>query len=413
MPPINHRTGHDRREFLKLFGLAAGSMGLIDRGSPSRADDAASRREFETADLHDVTAFLDAELQAGTFPGAGLTVRWRGQTILERSWGTYCGRERRAIPLDSSVVHMLFSASKLISATVVLIVGQDGSLDLDAPVAKYIPQFTGGGKDRITIRHLLTHSAGIPAVPLGPVDTAERWAKAVELVCAAKADWPPGSRTLYHGLSGLFVAAEAVRRVSRNKPWNTICTERLFEPLGAKSLTFEMPSAKTPLALAPQPKELPARFGAMGEMALGHPAGGCFGTLADLAKVLALHLAKGVWKGKPLLHQRAYEAMHTVQYAAEIDKAVTAGRAPTHDSWGLGILLRGSGPATGVHSWFGFHDQKTPKVFGHAGIDTVLTVADSGRDVALVFATTDSPKPKDKTAPLRNGVTNRVFAAVR
>ena len=79
----------------------------------------------------------------------------------------------------------------------------------------------------------------------------------------------------------------------------------------------------------------------------------------------------------------------------------------------LRALLRGEGAKTGSHDWFGFRDQDSPGIFGHAGIDTVIGVADPVTKIALFFVTTDSPKPPDKTVPLRNGVTNRVFAALK
>ena len=75
---------------------------------------------------------------------------------------------------DGDVVNPLCSLSKLISATVIVMLRDQGLLDYDVPVAENIPEFTGGGKNSITIRHLLTHSAGLPRVPLGPVDDEQQ-----------------------------------------------------------------------------------------------------------------------------------------------------------------------------------------------------------------------------------------------
>jgi CubicO group peptidase (beta-lactamase class C family) len=265
---------------------------------------------------------------------------------------------------------------------------QDGLFDYDAPVSKYIPEFVGGGKDRIVVRHLLTHSAGLPGVPLQAVDTEEKWQAAVKTLCAAKVDWEPGSKTLYHGLTGHFLAAEVVRRRSDRKRWETICRERLFQPLGADSLTFSRPGKDVPVAITPHSSRAAFKLGP--QFFEGHPAGGAFGTAGDLLKVLHLHLGKGVWQGKTLIKADAWKEMHTVQYAAQIDQAVKAGKTPSHEPWGLGILLRGPGPATGGHLWFGMGQVKTPTLFGHAGISTIIGVADPERDAALVFLTTDA-----------------------
>ena len=359
----------------------------------------------------DITRFLDDEHAAGTFPGASLIASKRGKVRFKRQVGTYCGLARRDAPLTGDVIHPFFSYSKLVSATVVVMAQADGLVEYDRPVQAYIPEFTGGGKEKITLRHLLTHSAGIPNAPFGPVHTGAGWSTALKTVCDLRTEWEPGSKTLYHGLTGLFVAAEAVRRVAGGKRWEQLCRERLFEPIGARSLTFDLPPEGAPVALTPQPKELPKRLEeAFGF--LGHPAGGCFGTVGDALKVLHLHLSGGVWRRKRLIPAKALAEMHAVQYRAEIEKARAAGTAPAHEPWGLGPLVRGDGPKTGSHDWFGFRDQPSPGVFGHAGIDTFIGVADPATSNALIFVTTDSPKPPEKTVPLRNGVTNRVFTAL-
>ncbi len=102
----------------------------------------------------------------------------------------------------------------------------------------------------------------------------------------------------------------------------------------------------------------------------------------------------------------------TVQYAEEIAAAFSKGNQPKHDNWAVGWLLRGVGPAQGGSGWFGFKDQTNPQIFGHAGIDTVIGVADPRTGVALMFHTTRSPKTSEETVRLRNEATNRVLAAV-
>lgn len=382
-----------RRQLLTAAAGVAAMPGLVeDRWAP-------------------VAAFVEGEIAAGTVPGAALIASRGGKVRFQRSWGAYCSLTDRAAKLDLSVRHSLYSYSKLVSATVVVMARQDGLVSYDAPVRTYIPEFAGGGKDGITIRHLLTHSAGIPSVPLGPVRTEDEWRAAVKAACEAKTEWEPGSRTLYHGLSGLFVAAEAVRRVSGGKTWERLCRERLFDPIGARTLSFVAPLDTTPVALTPQPGELPKTLHD-GLGLGGHPAGGCVGTVADALKVLQLHLNRGTWRGKRLIKPDALAEMHTVQYAKQIEEARAKGQAPAHEPWGLGPLLRGEGPSTGSHDWFGFRNQTSPGIFGHAGIDTVIGVADPATGVALMFVTTNSPKPPEKTVLLRNGVTDRVYEAL-
>ncbi len=367
----------------------------------------------ETARWAEVNAFLNAEKSRGLIPGAALIAAQDRKVVFERYVGNYDSVKERQMELHGEVRHVFYSYSKLISATVVAMFHQEGLLDYDAPVSTYIPEFRGGGKDKITLRHLLSHSAGIPNVPLGGVGTEADWRTAIKTVCDARTEWEPGSRTAYHALSAMLVAAEAVRRVAHGKPWAQICKERLFDPIGAKTLSFELPTEGTPFALTPHPAQKPESLRQAFASVVGHPAGGCCGTPGDAIKVLQLHTGWGTWGKNRLLYKKSLIEMHSIQYEREIERAVQSGKAPTHEPWGLGILLRGKGNKTGGHDWFGMGEQSSPTVFGHAGIDTVIGVADIMNGNVLFFASTDSPNPQGQTVYLRNGVTNRVFAVLK
>ncbi len=128
------------------------------------------------------------------------------------------------------------------------------------------------------------------------------------------------------------------------------------------------------------------------------------GVQADALAELVAFIAGEVGKSVP------GAALIASRNAAQMAEAKAQGQAPVHQSWGLGPLLRG--PLPKGEAWFGFRDVKNPAVFGHAGIDTVIGTGDPEKQVALFFATTDSPNPKPKTEELRNGVTNRILAAV-
>lgn len=384
-----------RREF--LGGMAVMAMTLPESKEERWAD---------------IVAFLKTHVSEGVVPGAALIASKKGKIAFEHCIGTYYSLSRSDAPLTLEVRHPLFSFSKLISCTVVGMAVQEKLLDYNAPVVTYIPEFKGGGKEKITLRHLLTHSAGIPNAPLTPVHTEAGWKAFLEVVCGLKTEWEPGSRTAYHALTGLFVSAEAVRRVIPGKSWEQICRERLFDPIGAKSLTFALPPDSDTIALTPQPAQKPKTLADVFSMA-GHPAGGCIGTPADALKVLQLHLNNGTWGRKRLLSRDILNEIHTVAYQKERDAARAGGKTPTHETWGLGPLLRGTGPSEGGHAWFGFQNQTEPGIFGHAGIDTVIGVADPKTGNALFFVTTNSPKPPEKTVPLRNGVTDRVLTALK
>ncbi|MFA6566767.1 MAG: serine hydrolase domain-containing protein [Victivallales bacterium] len=351
--------------------------------------------------------FIGMELANGSFPGAGLMVDRNGDRLFEHYWGTYCSHGQRANPLDARVSHMLYSFSKGISATVIMIAHQKKLVDYDAPVHAYIPEYRGGWKDVTTIRHLLTHSAGIPRCPLSAVYTHDEWGKGVAACCAAPVEWEPGSKTEYHAASGLFLAAEAVRRTMKMASWEEICREFLFTPLNAESLTFQIPSDPH-VALTPQPKDLPCLIDTARFKLLGHPGGGCFGRLEDMIKVLELHLNQGVWKGRVLIRKEEVAEMHRIQYETLIANAVKSGSPRIHEPWGLGWLIR----RDLKDHWFGFGQSTCPQTFSHAGIDTVLGIGEPERQIAIAFATTHSPNSPETTIRLRNTVTDLVVEAL-
>jgi CubicO group peptidase (beta-lactamase class C family) len=207
--------------------------------------------------LQAVVDFLDAEFASGSFPGAALLATRRGKSVLCEYRGTYCGRVTRDEPYRSDVVNMCFSFSKVITATVVVMAQQDSLFDYDAPVSTYIPAFKGGGKDRITVRQCLTHSAGIPGPPMVAALTEEGWQRNLDALCKHDVEWPPGSKTDYHAWSGAFLSAAVVRAVSGMKPWNEICRERLFDPLGADTMTFGLPRRMWPWRSHHSPRVCP------------------------------------------------------------------------------------------------------------------------------------------------------------
>lgn len=362
-----------------------------------------------TADL------LANTIAAGTVPGAGLVAARDGVVRLEHYAGTYCSPGDRRARLTAETMHPLYSFSKLVTATLVGIAQQEGRLDFGDSVVRHIPEFTGGGRERITLRHCLTHAAGLSSPKSMPVYEADGWKAALDQLCAAEVEWAPGSRTAYHAWTGAFLAAECVRRVYGGRNWTVLAREKLFAPLNATSLSFDRPQDGAPVAIVPQTdpgKPLPASTRTAFSYA-GQPGAGCFGTLADALKVLQLHLPDGASGARRVLTANVRREIHTVQYAQEIRNARAAGRKPEHEPWGLGPLLRGEGAAISAHRWFGFSNQATPEIFGHAGIDTFIGVADPRTRIAFVFAATHSPQPAGTAGKLRVSVTDAVFAELR
>jgi CubicO group peptidase (beta-lactamase class C family) len=398
-----------RRSFVKHIGACALGTGLALGLGRLESHEPADAGVDETQ-LQAVRDFLEREREAGSFPGAAIVASRHGKPLLQHYTGTYHNMLGEEKPYERDIQILFYSYSKAISATVVMMAHQEGLIDIDEKVVTYIPEFAAHGKDRITLRHVLTHSAGIPSAPTPflPLRNDEEWEAAIEAVCQAKLEWEPGSRTGYHALA-MMIPAAVVRGQSNGKSWNAICRERLFDPIKAPSLTFGTP--QDPSLVNSSTAGVHGQNG-IDTLLPGHPAGGCFGTLTDGLRVLQLHLDEGTWEGRALLQRRTWSDMHTVQYAQEIAAAHAQGIQPKHENWAVGWLLRGDGPFQGGGGWFGFRDQTNPQIFGHAGVDTVIGVADPATGVALMFSTTQSPPSDEETVRLRNEATNRVLATV-
>jgi serine-type D-Ala-D-Ala carboxypeptidase len=350
-----------------------------------------------------MSAYLQAQIAAGEIPGAFVAAMRHGKVFLEEHFGTYCNRTERTAPYDGAAIHPFHSISKMISATAVVMAWQDGLIDIDVPVAKYVPEFAQNGKQDITIRQLLTHSAGIPKTPTGiAAGTEEKWKAAVAAACAQPVEWPPGSKTEYHAITGMLIAAEAVRRMSGGKTWNTICRERIFEPLGLNSFTFEEPPLDLSLACIPRLANPPAQWQTQLNHFQGEPAAGLKGSFTDVLKFLAFQSHRGVWKGKALLQEKYWTEMHTPQFPIK----------PGFDSWGLGMMVRGTGWAGGMLGWFGLKEVTGPHIFGHVGTNIAMAVGDPDTDTQIVFMVTDAPKTQVKATELRDTVTATVFNAL-
>ena len=130
---------------------------------------------------------------------------------------------------------MWFSMTKPTVAVAVAQQWERGALEIDDPVAQHVPEFAVHDKEGITLRHLLTHTAGIrgadPVTSTGGLDTY--WNEVVAGICAVERedDWEPGRRAGYHLGCGMTMLAEIVRRVD-GRPFEHYVREEVFLPLG-------------------------------------------------------------------------------------------------------------------------------------------------------------------------------------
>jgi CubicO group peptidase (beta-lactamase class C family) len=212
----------------------------------------------------------------------------------------------------------LASLTKVVGMTTAMmqLVEQD-RVDLDAPVSRYIPEFAGEGKDRVTVRHLLTHSSGLPSwrplykEALTP-DTA------LAIIYATPLDTVPGARMVYSDL-GAIIAGKIVERVS-GEPLDVYLGRHLTGPLGMTSTTYR-PDASLRARIAPTEFDPWRQRLVHGEVhdenayMLGGVSGhaGLFSTAADLTRFARMMLNGGTLDGVRVLRPQTIAQFTAVQ----------------------------------------------------------------------------------------------------
>lgn len=255
---------------MKSFALAF--LFLLAAAAPSAA------RE---PDFAPVTAYMDAGYRSLGLPGAALLVAKDGKVVYERFFGTY----------TADTVVPIASSSKWLSGAVVMSLVDEGRLDLDAKVSKYLPQFTGQ-RGEMTVRQMFSHSSGLVDFPgawdyqITMAEYADRVAR--EGVMAAA----PGTSVRYASASMQVVGAIAEKVTG--KPWNQLFKERIADPCDMPATTFVVnPANRNPLL-----------------------AGGARSSLRDYAHFLEMLANKGVYKGRRVLSEAAVREMQKDQTGA-------------------------------------------------------------------------------------------------
>lgn len=261
---------------------------------------AASPADFSTLDT-----IVEAAIAADELPGAVLIIG-RGDAVLYRKAFGRRALAPAAEPMTVDTIFDLASLTKVLAtATAVTRLIEQGKLRLNDPVARYIPEFTGGGKEHATLRHLLTHHSGLRPIPALP----EKWSGTDAVLKAIYGDElisPPGARFVYSD-TGYILLAELVRRAS-GMPLEEYFAREIAAPLGMEVARF-LPPAEWRARIAPTEAlgvapgaAISAEAVLRGEVhdprarGMGGVAGhaGLFATADDVARYCRMILAEGV-----------------------------------------------------------------------------------------------------------------------
>lgn len=190
-----------------------------------------------TPDWSRLKRLLDSSVAAGAAPGAVVAV-----SVGRRRYVYGTGRLGEGIDTrpDGRTIYDLASVTKVVGLTTATMFAVDeGLLDLDAPVSRYVPAFTGPGKVAVTVRHLLSHASGLPAWrPLYQQATGRN--EAMRLAAETPLDTVPGARTVYSDL-GIIILTAAIEGLYGTRI-DSLLTARLFGPLMMRSTGYLPPT---------------------------------------------------------------------------------------------------------------------------------------------------------------------------
>lgn len=320
--------------------------------------------------------------------GAAVCVVHEGQMVVDL-WGGYADAARTRAWQQDTLVNV-FSTTKGITALCAHMLVDRGQLDLNAPVASYWPEFAQAGKDKIPVRYLLSHQAGLAGARQKlTAQDLYNWQTVTDALASQEPWWEPGTQHGYHALTYGYLVGELIKRITGLTP-GAFVRQELTDPLGLDfhigvSAEFEpriaelippppLPAGtQDPMAtLAGKPKSMTASAlsnppvsaqlaNTADWRAAELPAANGHGTARGLARVYGALAHDCVLDGKQLLSQKTL-ARAIEQQCAGIDAVLKLDM-----SWALGFILSGSGRIYGPN----------PNAFGHSGYGGSFGCADT------------------------------------
>ncbi len=338
-------------------------------------------------------------IDAKEIPGAVTLVATRDRITHLRAIG-HAG-PNGAKPMRKDSIFWIASMTKPITGTAILMLQDEGKLNVNDPVSKYIPEMAGlkapsGQPADLTLKHLMTHSSGLPEATTDESRAARKLADLIPAYLSKPMQFEPGSKWQYCQ-SGINTLGRIVEVVS-GMPFEEFLAVRLFRPLGMKDTTFYPSARQLPRLVTPAWKE---KDGTVKEAVIsllnGKPAsdanrypaanGGLFSTASDYAQFARMILNGGTLKGKRYLKAESVELMTTVQSGN-----LTTGFTPGN-GWGLTWCV--------VREPQGVSAMLSPGTHGHGGAYGTQAWIDPKKGVALILMVQRANFGNSDASPVR------------
>lgn len=347
--------------------------------------------------LEAIDRIMRRGIAEGGFPGAAVVVGRDGYAVVRKGYGrlTWAGSSP-AVSADESIYDLASLTKVVATTTAAMILHDEGRLPLNAPVQRFLPEFSGPGKEKVTVAQLLSHHSGLPAGRL-LWNVAKSSSDARRIVMASPLQCAPGNCFLYSDV-GADILGWVVERIA-GESLDAFVSRRVFQPLGMTSTTFR-PAASMFDRIAPTENYSKRGFvrGLVHDESafmLGGVAGhaGLFSSAADVAVFAQMLLNGGVLGGTRIISDSTVRL-----FTKEVGHARALGWEVANDVHGAGTRL-------------------SSKAYGHTGFTgTSLWIDPEQRMFVVVLANrTFGPKakrPGDLMADVRNDIADVASLAI-
>lgn len=321
-------------------------------------------------------------VERGLHFGVQLHVIYRGDVVADLAWGDSLPGQ----PLSTDHWLPWLSAGKPITAVAVAQLVEEGVLTWDTPVSQIISEFGVSGKSGITLRHLLTHTAGLRQVDYGWPDSS--WEESIRRICAAPvdADAMPGQTAGYHVASTWFLLGEILQRCDQ-QPIEQILNKRVFGPCG-------MPESR--IAMAPQEiAQLGSRLAPLYErtpsglqqldwhqaprVSRPSPGSSLRGPIRDLARFYEMLRQQGQGQNGRVLQPATVAEMTRRQRVGQFDLTFQH-----RVDFGLGFVIDSNAYGASTVP-YGYGKYASPQTFGHGGAQSSQGFYDPQQDLIVAY----------------------------
>ncbi len=356
--------------------------------------------------LAGVCSLIEGWVAQGTIPAAALYVARYGKPILQRGFGRFAplgGGEGDLRPARPDTIFLIASPTKPVTAMCIALLVERGRLLLDDPVHTLIPEFAGQDRREVRVRHLLTHTSGLP--DMLPENVALRQSHAplsefVRHICTTPLRFEPGTDCRYQSM-GIALLGAIVERLT-GMPLRQFIEREFLAPLGMTSSYLgmrQLPRERmAQVALPPEEAHTDWNWNSAYWRDLGAPWGGMHATVEDYGRFLQMLLDEGLYEGRQVLARTTANTalVNHVRAMPNVPESVKLEQA-----WGLGWRL--NQPAGSHH----LPELGSPFAFGHAGATGTTAWADPDTGLVCAFFTN-----QPRAGRLLNLVSNAVAGSV-